>query len=218
MRALRWASETLTALTVAGLLAICFPAFAGVLDKTAMFERAEEGAPPMTFGSGVFIAYNKVLTAKHVPQGEDLANIRVRSADGDIVGVKSVKEIEGADLAVVTLEEKVTHAEIAKLSCVMPKRGTPIIYTGHPEELKWMTAYGRVTGYTEVLPEMIGEGYDSQKLFVVSGGGGHGHSGGPAFDENQRVLGIVSIGFESNGWSNWMGFAPVVDHCKEIRS
>jgi S1-C subfamily serine protease len=148
-------------------------------------------------GSGVYLGNGLILTAAHVAK---------EAADGKM-SVEDIQQTKGtavvlwynadADVALLKLDGPMTDFKgvvdvlpPAKLSCATPdvKIGDDIEVIGAPLNLKYIHTYGRVA--SEVTAR-IATGEGPQINFLADVTAAPGNSGGPAFDKDGNLVGIV---------------------------
>lgn len=164
--------------------------------------------------AGVYIGDGLVLTAGHcVSDAADNPNLAVgvASRSQDRLGLYTearVKYVEmktrgkypHRDLALVTVEKEAPRrpghdalsVETAELRCESPVPvGTEVYAIGHPGYLNWFVTYGHVasTGRWTGSPEGFepSDYWLQLDLTIIPG-----NSGGPVFDSDGRIVGIIS--------------------------
>lgn len=151
-------------------------------------------------GSGVVIGDGTlVLTARHVVDGSG-GRVQIQTKDGRTYDgtVLWSGDPNGSDVALVRIEGGRLPA--ADLRCDPTEVGEPIEVVGHPLDIPWTHTYGRVSNSAQ---EVEGAEYlqtDANAYF--------GNSGGPAFDSDGRVVGILVLIYTVPGGSPWLP-API---------
>ncbi len=164
-----------------------------------------EGDQPGT-GSAFFIAKDTLITNEHVVKGFKSGKI---SYQRKIFTVDVIARDEANDLALL----KVNFNDLQALQSVKPLRigdvhgaveGEPVFSIGYPmaQDLGVnpkinMGIINGVTGFS-----------DDPRMFQVSVPLQPGNSGGPLFDENGGMIGVVSSGLNVAYYMNVRGFAP----------
>lgn len=147
-------------------------------------------------GSGVFVAPNKVLTAKHVARHLNYQT-EVRDYQGRIYAVQDVQISDASDVAIVTLKTNVVPDDvtIAEVACVLPALLEPLVLVGHPlGEHDYMTIVHVIGSHlpnAQENPDEINQ-FGSTLEISVDGTVEQGMSGGPAFNVDGKVVGLVS--------------------------
>lgn len=137
--------------------------------------------------SGVHIGGGNILTAAHCAEGEKFT---VKSDDGMVEKPATVM------WASIRFDIALMRANIAgavassELACRAIKVGDDVRVDGNPMGWSWISVWGRVAGaqlafltWPEVIP-----------LDVT---GGPGDSGGPVYDANGAIVGIVVAGYNT---------------------
>lgn len=128
-------------------------------------------------GSGLIVGPNRVLTAFHVVQGDELG---IRFFSGQANPGKIVWSDPERDLAVVEVAIPAGHPE-ARLSCRAPDPGQHVMSVGHPIQSQWVLVGGYLPNSGLVAGRYMSLGFPV----------GLGTSGGPVFDERGEVIGIT---------------------------
>lgn len=147
-----------------------------------------------TIGSGVAISRNTVITARHVV---DCApnDISLLFYDGHRVPVVAVvasfsMDPDAEPVDAVRLITKTPLTNWMEVNYNPPKIGEQVCYNGGGGELKhWTTKCGEVTMYNE-------DGTIWSNILTVPG-----NSGGPVFDSQWRVVGIMNWRYVLNDGS-----------------
>ena len=140
-------------------------------------------------GTGFSAQDGVIVTAKHVVEGEDPANITLVNYKGDKLGIERVSRDPSRDLAILYPK---THLKSGlKLNNKNVAPGTRVWTWGYPLGYNGpapLLSVGWLSGYVE-------RGQDGEtpvKHFVVNGAFNPGNSGGPLFaDHHQGVVGVV---------------------------
>lgn len=143
-------------------------------------------------GSGVVIGDGSlVLTAAHVADGAKDGKVRVQTSDGRIF----LAEVEwiGAHDDVALLRLVGATLPPVALRCELPRIGEEVHVIGSPLFLEWVHTYGRVSD-----PDGSG---DWAGRIVIDAPVYKGNSGGPVFDAQGRLIGILVAGLTvPAGW------------------
>ncbi len=173
------------------------------------------GLVPVTdLGSGVLISKDgDVLTAAHLVQVADV--VRVEFADGTTVGAKVVASEPAADLALLRLERVPEGAIVARMGDSAAVRvGQRVFVIGAPYGLSHTLTAGHVSA--RHLPGTAGGPFSLAEFFQADVAIHRGNSGGPMFDLNGEVIGIVSYILSQSGAFEGVGFAVTSNSIEEL--
>jgi len=174
-------------------------------------ERGVSGASQQGFvqyqglGSGVLISEDgKVLTAAHVVQIAD--RVGVEFEDGTFVLAQVVASVPTADIALLQLEEVPPDAQAARLGdSDVVAVGDPIFIIGSPYELSYTLTAGYISARRGTGTWV--DGLIDLAMFQTDAAINKGNSGGPMFNMNGEVVGIVSSILSRSGGFEGLGFA-----------
>lgn len=156
-------------------------------------------------GSGVIISKDGlVMTAAHVIQTADAVSIE--TPDHKLIPAKIVASAPIADVALLQLEElpgEVVVAKIADSDTV--EVGDKIFIVGAPYGLSYTLTSGIISARHQSSKMM--EGMTEVELFQTDAAVNSGNSGGPMFNMNGEVIGIVSHILSRSGGFEGLGFA-----------
>ena len=118
------------------------------------------------------------------------------------------------DLAVIKIETK-DILSVSKLECVFkPKLGETVIAVGNPfGTLSWTVTKGIISSLTRELLSSYPIVYQSDVLAVS------GNSGGPVYNLQGKIIGLVFAVWKYNGGSTFSGHTfilPAIDICKTL--
>jgi len=134
-------------------------------------------------GSGWVARPNVVVTAAHVVAGQDETAVETRRGDR-VLTARVVAFDRKNDVAVM----RVPGLALRPLATSAPKRGTPVVILGYPENGPLAAVAGRLGPTTNVLSEdAYGHGPVARQVTSVRGEIRHGNSGGPAVDGEGAV-------------------------------
>lgn len=175
----------------------------GVFDRST--RETQEGDTPeeiATSGSGFVIDRGRglILTAAHVAITRGWV-IKARGPDGSLFRGRVLKTVPNNDIALVRFESTrgLTQVTPAASSCLRP--GQPVFSLGKPSHKGDTARIGTVASlsYGNSVSYM---GFGYPDAMVVRLHTEKGESGGPLFDENGRLVGmVVSTVTDNNGRS-----------------
>lgn len=170
--------------------------------------------PVTDLGSGVLISEDgDVLTAAHVVQVADV--VRVEFGDGTMIDAKVVASEPAADLALLHLERVPEGAVVAKMGDSDAVRvGQRIFVIGAPFGLSRTLTVGHVSA--RHLPGTLGGPFNIAEFFQTDAAIHRGNSGGPMFDMNGEVIGIVSYILSQSSGFEGVGFAVTSNSIEEL--
>ena len=155
-------------------------------------------------GSGVLIsADGKVLTAAHVVQTSDL--VAVQFVDGTVSRARVIGSIQRADLAVLQLEQVppgMVPARLADSDTI--EVGDEVFVVGAPYGIGHSLSAGHIGGRRAAGALVSGV---TLELLQTDAAINQGNSGGPMFNMNGQVVGIVSQILSRSGGFEGLGFA-----------
>jgi len=142
-------------------------------------------------GSGVFIKDDLIITAGHVV--DNAKHIVITLPDGNEYEAISWYKEDEADLGFIEVKTKrkegVVEFDDAKV-------GETVWVVGNPFAIFPVVSKGIVSAIN--MPDV----YSNQKnMIIVDAAVNPGNSGGPVYDEEHKILGICSWGFNGQGMS-----------------
>lgn len=189
----------------AAILALCywFPVNQALLARPVPAAEATVlVSTAMGHGSGVHIGEGRILTAAHVVG--DMAEVNVQTSNGWSRDATVLWVDKLRDLALLKIPTS-NVVSTAELNCTDPLVGDRVEAIGNPGVLRWMHSFGRISS----LFEKRGP-WDA--AYIVDITVAPGMSGGPLFDHQGRVIGIV-VGLavaNLGGYPSAIGFSYVV--------
>ena len=157
-------------------------------------------------GSGFFIGTHLIATANHVVEGQDVVDIYLKGRKKPIKG-KVTQYSDDSDLALVEVATEQPNAYLS-LSPRKQQVGQKVYAIGHPKGLKWSMSSGIISHVNR--GNMTGGLNGFIQIDAPINGG---CSGGPVFDMNGDVIGIVSYGIRS---SDGLAFIVPVKYLKSL--
>jgi serine protease Do len=164
-------------------------------------------------GSGVLINNNVVLTASHVVANAD--KIMVQFFDGESIPATTTRISRMADVAVITLKAPPSDPHIARIGNSDEARiGDEIFVVGAPMGLPYSLSRGIISGRHAEL----GFSNDGKSLefFQTDASINTGNSGGPMFNYQGEVIGIVSSILTRSGGFEGIGFAATSNVARDL--
>jgi serine protease Do len=164
-------------------------------------------------GSGVLISDNVVLTASHVVANAD--KIMVQFFDGEAVPAITTRLSRMADVAVITLRQAPSDPHIAQIGNSDETRiGDEIFVVGAPLGLPYSLSTGIISGrHSEHGFSNDGK---SLEFFQTDASINTGNSGGPMFNYQGEVIGIVSSILTRSGGFEGIGFAATSNVARDL--
>jgi S1-C subfamily serine protease len=164
-------------------------------------------------GSGVLISNDgKVLTAAHVVQTADIANVEF--PDGRTIIAHVIGSDIRSDVALLQLNEMpkgvapVTLGDSDKMEV-----GDQVFVIGAPYGISQTLSVGHLSGRHR-LPSS--ESATSVEFLQTDAAINTGNSGGPMFDMEGNVIGIVSSIMSHSGGSEGLAFATAANTAKQL--
>ena len=165
-------------------------------------------------GSGVLISEDgTILTAAHVVQLAE--NIEVIFKDGQKIPAKQVGTDNIADVAMIKLMWPPKNPTVAKLGdSEKVKVGERIFVIGSPYGLNQSLSSGYISGKHK--KKAMGGGLTLMEFFQTDAAINQGNSGGPMFNMQGDIIGIVSYILSMSGGFQGLGFAATSNIAKSI--
>lgn len=169
----------------------------------------------MGLGSGVLIREDMVLTAAHVVANAE--EIMVQLFDGQAVPAKTVRISKIADVALIQLTKSLKEPQIATLGNSDETRvGAEIFVIGAPMGLPFSLSSGIISGrHAEENKTYAG---NILEFFQTDAAINTGNSGGPMFNSQGEVIGIVSSILSRSGGFEGIGFAATSEIAQTLLS
>jgi len=164
----------------------------------------QEMATADGLGSGVLVSdEGDILTAAHVVHNAE--HIMVSFPDGVKVSAKVIGSVVAADLAHIKLDWMPEGRTIAKIGdSDLANIGDDVIVIGAPYGIERSLSVGHLSG--RHLKESISDGFSKMELLQTDAAINKGNSGGPMFNMNGEVVGIVSHILTESGGFEGIGF------------
>jgi serine protease Do len=165
-------------------------------------------------GSGVLIsADGDVLTAAHVVQTADA--IGVEFPDGEIIRARIVASDPAADVALLRLERVPAGIAPVKLgNSDGVEVGDQVFVVGAPLGISHTLTVGHISARR--APNGASNALASAELFQTDAAINQGNSGGPLFNLDGDVIGIVSHIVSRSGGSEGLGFVVTSNAARRL--
>ncbi len=163
-------------------------------------------------GSGVLISPDRVLTASHVVEVAD--QIKLLFVDGRERSARIVASERFADVSLLALSEPIEGIEPAPLGDSNDVEiGDQIFVIGAPYGVSHTFTVGFVSGLHR--DEVMG-GFNMGEIVQTDAAINAGNSGGPMFNRDGQVIGIVSHIMSRSGGFEGLGFAISINTAKAL--
>jgi S1-C subfamily serine protease len=158
-------------------------------------------------GSGVVIDQDKIITAAHVVH--TARRIQVKFKDGYTSDAEILSSVTSSDVALLKLldpPENIVIAETMDSSTV--RIGEPVFVIGAPFGIEHTLSVGNLSGR---MDRGLMAGGESVTFLQTDTAINQGNSGGPMFNREGKVIGIVSFILSKSGGFNGIGFAVSIN-------
>ncbi len=183
------------------------------LERATPAEPGSRGAIDVGVGSGTIIsADGRILTAAHVVQVAE--RVGVELADGRMYPATVLGSSVRADVALIKIDDPPPGLVPARLGNSDSVRvGDEVAIIGAP----WGFSHSLSVGHVSRLPKPDGTTSGVPiSLIQTDAAINHGNSGGPMFDLEGRVVGVVSHIMTYSGGSEGLGFAVSVNAAQRL--
>jgi serine protease Do len=158
-------------------------------------------------GSGVLVSDDGlIVTAAHVVQAADRVEVEFidhQRIVADIVGSSTFDDV--ALLRLTSPPHGIVPAKWGDSDAV--DVGDPVFVVGAPFGLDHTLTAGRISGRRPRGGTDLGPGSPQGELFLTDAAINRGNSGGPVFDLNGNLIGVVSFILSASGGFEGLGFA-----------
>lgn len=181
-----------------------------VIDKAS---RSRINVTSAGLGSGVVISEDGlIMTAAHVIQAVD--KLLVEFSSGEEVPANVVTLDIDADVALIKLIWLPKDLKVAKLGdSDLVKIGQQIMVIGAPLGLSHSMSVGHISGRQK--SGQMSDDFEIDEFFQTDASINHGNSGGPMFNLNGEVIGLVSFILSQSGGFEGIGFAATINVAKK---
>lgn len=154
-------------------------------------------------GSGVLIEEDQILTAAHVVDGAH--TIHVLFNDGERIRANVVTSLAASDIALLKLQHSHPAPTVAVLADSDKSRiGSKVFIIGSPFGISQTLSVGHLSGR---MDRGLLVGGTPIEFLQTDTAINTGNSGGPMFNTNGEVIGIVSFILSKSGGFDGVGFA-----------
>ena len=162
-------------------------------------------------GSAILVKEDELLTAAHVVDG--VSKMQVLFKDGVEIEATVVASIQSSDIALIRLVKPNTTAPIAKLAdSDKTPVGSPVYVIGAPFGIAQTLSIGHLSGRLN-RGEMAGGA--PIEFLQTDTAINTGNSGGPMFNIDGEVIGVVSFIMTKSGGFDGIGFATSSNTAQE---
>lgn len=165
----------------------------------------ENGSPRKArgVGSGVLIEKDQILTAAHVVENSQFVEVTFK--DGERISAEIIASVEASDVALLKLERSPRDPHIAILADSDKTRiGSQVFIIGSPFGISQTLSVGHLSGR---LNRGLMAGGTPIEFMQTDSAINTGNSGGPMFNTDGEVIGIVSFILSKGGGFDGIGFA-----------
>lgn len=165
-------------------------------------------------GSGVLIsADGKVMTAAHVVHTADV--VAVKFQNGEQIPARVIGSSPAADVSLLQLEKIPEGYAPAKLGdSDLARTGERIMVIGAPHGISKTMTVGYISG--RITPDNKLFGLQDMEVFQSDAAVNTGNSGGPMFNMQGEVIGIVSSILTRSGGFEGISFAVTTKTAKKL--
>jgi len=194
------------------------PAVVVIITKQGGFSSAMSQAPLIKGGLGSGIVISKkglVMTAAHVVQDAD--EVMVRFLDGTQIPGKVVNSSPQADVSLLKLDNVPDNLHVVELGdSDRVSIGDMIFVVGAPYGIEHTLTVGYLSGRRKSVG--VCKQLTPIEFLQTDAAINTGNSGGPMFNMNGELIGIVSHILSRSGGSEGLGFATSINTANELLS
>lgn len=155
-------------------------------------------------GSGFMISDKQLITAAHVVQVAE--KVTIKFLDGEVIPANVISSFSSADIALVELLYPKKNAVIVKFGdSDKAKIGERVFIVGAPFGLGHSFSSGYVSGFKRNIQDK--NPFTKSEYIQTDASINTGNSGGPMFNLQGEVIGIVSNILTKSGGFEGIGFA-----------
>lgn len=155
-------------------------------------------------GSGFMVTNQLIVTAAHVVKAPK--SLMVQFSDGEVIPAEVISSYQTPDIALIGLTRPKDNATIVSFGdSDKMKIGQQVFVVGVPLGVGFSMSSGYISGFRR---QTIGKNPFTNSDFIQTDAAiNQGNSGGPMFNLNGEVVGIVSHITSKSGGSDGIGFA-----------
>ncbi len=171
-------------------------------------------SPSQSLGSGVIIdATGLIMTAAHVVETANV--IKVKLYNGVTYDAEILKSVTSADIALIKIVGQAPALVAAQINSPnnVVKTGHQIYIIGAPLGIEHSLSSGYVSGFLERKTMTNG---NMVKFIQTDAAINQGNSGGPMFNLDGDVIGIVSFILSQSGGFDGIGYVVDIRTAKEL--
>lgn len=167
-----------------------------------------------SIGSGFLISEDgKILTAAHVVQ--TAFDVEVVFASGEVVPAEILGSEPAADVALIKVARVPKGAVVARMAdSDLAMVGDRVFIVGAPYGLSYTFTSGYISARHR--PSRMAGDMELAEFFQTDAAINQGNSGGPMFNLNGEVVGIVSHILSQSGGFEGLGFVASIKTAKEL--
>ncbi len=162
-------------------------------------------------GSGVLIENDQIMTAAHVVDGAHI--IDVLFTDGKRIKADVIASLDASDVALLQLRKPHPNPTVAVLAdSDLARVGSKVFIIGSPFGISQTLSVGHLSG--RMNRGLLADGA-SIEFLQTDTAINKGNSGGPMFNTDGEVIGIVSFILTKSGGFDGIGFATASNTARQ---
>ncbi len=172
-------------------------------------------SPSESLGSGVIIDSEKglIMTAAHVIETANV--IKVKLNNGNTYDAEIIRSVPSADIALIRITESVPGLVSAGIHAPYKqvKTGHQVYIIGAPLGIEKSLSSGYISGFMQ--RNTLSNG-NMARYIQTDAAINQGNSGGPMFNMNGEVIGIVSFILSQSGGFDGIGYVVDIRTAREL--